>query len=88
MRVIACDGTGANGTEITFTFDENYYQLQEIFKVEETEDQFMVVANPVRKSDKAWQVTTRLMTDSYSTSINAADLVGCMTRFIGKILLM
>lgn len=77
-------GNGVNGTEITMTFGENYYQPQEIFKVEETGEQFFVTSRPVRKSDKDWEVTVRLIDDDYSSSINENAYVGLTTRFIGK----
>lgn len=49
----------------------------------------MVVAHPVRKSDKAWDVTVRFIDNDYSTSISDPDtLIGTMTRFIGEILLI
>lgn len=78
------DGDGSNGTEITMTFGENYYQPQEIFKVEETGEQFFVTSRPVRKSDKDWEVTVRLIDDDYSSSITPNAYIGLTTRFIGK----
>ena len=65
-------------------FGENYYQPQEIFKVEETGTQFFVTSRPVRKSDHDWEVTVRILDDDYSSSINADEYVGLTTRFIGK----
>lgn len=85
LPIIDITGNGANGTEFTITFGENYYQYQEIFKIEETEDQCMVVAHPIRKSDKAWDVTVRLIDNDYSASLaDPESLIGTMTRFIGK----
>lgn len=84
VPIKAVDGTGANGTEITMTFGENYYQPQEIFKVEETGTQFFVTSRPVRKSDHDWEVTVRILDDDYSSSINADEYVGLTTRFIGN----
>jgi hypothetical protein len=66
------------------TFSENYYQPEEIFKVEETGTQFFVTSRPVRKSDHDWEVTVRILDDDYSSSIVASEYVGLTTRFIGK----
>lgn len=44
--------TGENGSEITMAFKENYYQKYDIFKIEKTMQQCMVVSRPVRKRDE------------------------------------
>lgn len=66
-------------------FKENYYQKYDIFKVDKTEQQFQVVARPIRKSDNLWSVTVRLIDPGYEATI---DLSGCQigdtTRFIGN----
>ena len=46
------EGNGANGTEITMAFVERYYEKYDIFKIEETRQQCMVVSRPIRKADK------------------------------------
>lgn len=84
VPIKAVEGTGADGTEITMTFGENYYQPQEIFKVEETGAQFFVTSRPVRKSDHDWEVTVRILDDDYSSSIVQGEYVGLTTRFIGN----
>lgn len=43
---------GANGTEITMAFKENYYQKYDIFRIDKTKQQCQVVSRPVRKRDK------------------------------------
>ena len=66
-------------------FGENYYQAQEIFKVDSTGDQFFVTSRPVRLSDNAWEVTVRLIDDNYSSSIDLANYPeGTLTRFLGN----
>lgn len=44
--------TGENGSEIVMAFKENYYNKYDIFKIEKTMQQCMVVSRPVRKRDK------------------------------------
>lgn len=78
-------GTGVDGSEIEFVFGENYYQKEEIFKVENTGQQFFVVAPPVRRSDNTWSVMCRLIGDDYSSSIDPQDYnIGDLTKFIGN----
>lgn len=78
-------GTGANGSEIEFVFGENYYQLHEIFKMENTGQQFFVVSRPVRLADNAWSVMCRLIDDDYSGVIEPSDYaVGDLSRFVGN----
>lgn len=76
---------GADGSEIEMIFPENYYQLHEIFKIEESGQQCFVVAPPVRKADNAWSVLVRLVDDDYSSVLDtSACQVGMMTRWIGE----
>jgi len=49
-------GDGADGTEITFYFTERYYEKYDIFKDDQTRQQFIVVSRPIRKSDNCWEV--------------------------------
>lgn len=78
-------GDGANGTEIEMIFGENYYQREEIFKIEKTGQQCIVMSTPVRKADNKWAVMVRLLDDDYSSVL---DKSGCQpgdtTRFIGN----
>lgn len=76
---------GADGTEIVMAFTENYYQKDEIFKIEESGQLCFVTSNPVRKNDKHWEVTVRLLDSDYSEVLDKdACEVGCLTRFIGN----
>lgn len=79
------DGAGADGTEFEMIFPENYYQLHEIFKIDKTGQQCMVVAPSIRKADNCWAVTVRLIDDNYSSSLDASGCeVGDLTHYIGK----
>ena len=74
--------TGENGGEIVMAFKERYYEKYDIFKIDKTMQQCMVVSRPVRKRDDYWEVTVRLIDNDYSTEL---DLSGCQigdtTRF-------
>lgn len=78
-------GNGANGSEIEMLFPENFYQLHEIFKIEESGQQCFVVSAPVRKADNLWSVMVRLMDEDYGSILDeSACEVGMTTKFIGK----
>lgn len=78
-------GTGEGGSEIEMVFKERYYEKYDIFKVDKTEQQFQVVARPIRTADNLWKVIVRLIDPGYEGTI---DLSGCQvgdtTRFIGN----
>ena len=63
-------------------FKERYYEKYDIFKIDKTMQQCMVISRPVRKRDDYWEVTVRLIDNDYSTEL---DLSGCQigdtTRF-------
>lgn len=63
-------------------FKERYYEKYDIFKIDKTMQQCMVVSRPVRKRDDYWEVIVRLIDNDYSTEL---DLSGCQvgdtTRF-------
>lgn len=75
-------GTGANGEEIVMAFKERYYEKYDIFKIDKTMQQCIVISRPVRRRDDFWEVTVRLIDNDYSTEL---DLSGCQigdtTRF-------
>jgi hypothetical protein len=64
------EGDGANGSEIEMIFDENWYQLHEIFKIEESGQLCFVTSRPVRLADNMWSVMVRLMDDDYSSILD------------------
>lgn len=73
---------GADGTEIVMAFKERYYEKYDIFKIDKTMQQCIVVSRPVRKADNYWEVVVRLIDNDYSSVL---DLSGCQigdtTRF-------
>lgn len=74
--------TGENGSEIVMAFKERYYEKYDIFKIDKTMQQCIVVSRPVRKADNYWEVVVRLIDNDYSSVL---DLSGCQigdtTRF-------
>ena len=74
--------TGANGSEITFAFKERYYEKYDIFKIEGSEQQVIVLYEPTRKADDYWEVTGRLIDNDYSSELDiTACQPGMTTRF-------
>ena len=53
------EGDGSDGTEITFAFKERYYEKYDIFKIDKTMQQVIVVSRPIRKADNYWEVQGR-----------------------------
>ena len=43
---------GANGLEITMAFVENYYNKYDIFRIDGSRQQCIVVSHPIRKRDE------------------------------------
>lgn len=50
------DGDGAGGSEITMAFKERYYEKYDIFRIDGSGQQCIVVARPIRKADNYWEV--------------------------------
>ena len=73
---------GENGSEIVMAFKERYYEKYDIFKIDKTMQQCIVVSRPVRKADNYWEVVVRIIDNDYSSIL---DLSGCQvgdtTRF-------
>ena len=65
---------GANGTEITMAFTERYFEKYDIFKIDESRQQCIVVSRPIRKADNYWEVQVRLIDNTYDTTL---DLDAC-----------
>ena len=66
------EGDGAGGTEIIMAFRERYYEKYDIFKIENSGQQCMVVNRPVRKGDNYWETTVRLIDNNYETILDAS----------------
>ena len=76
------EGDGADGTEITFYFPYRYYEKYDIFKVEDTRQQFIVVSHPVKKGSNMWMVSARLVTEDYNTLLDLSGThAGSLTVF-------
>jgi hypothetical protein len=74
--------TGANGTEITMAFTERYFEKYDIFKIDESRQQCIVVSQPVRKADNYWEIQVRLIDNSYDTELDtSACQKGMTARF-------
>lgn len=66
-------------------FKERYYEKYDIFKVDKTEQQFQVVAHPVRRSDNYWEVVVRLIDPGYEGTLDVSGCqIGDTTRFLGN----
>jgi len=77
------EGLGSNGQEFVLPFKERYYEKYDIFQVDETGQQCIVVARPQHKRDDYWEVTVRLIDNDYS-SVFAGAQRGDTTRFISN----
>lgn len=66
-------------------FPENYYQLEEVFKIDGSGQQCMVVAPPVRKADNMWSVMVRLIDNDYREVLDVtACQPGMTTHWLGN----
>lgn len=76
------EGDGAGGSEITMAFKERYYEKYDIFRIDGSNQQCIVVARPIRKADNYWEVQVRLIDNDYSSVLDfSACQVGMTTRF-------
>lgn len=66
--------TGENGSEITMYFKERYLEKYDIARIDKTQQQFTVVAEPIRKKDDFWAYQVRLIDNNYDTVL---DTDGC-----------
>lgn len=74
--------TGENGQEIIMAFTERYYDKYDIFVIDDTRQQCMVMAHPVRKGDQYWEYSVRLIDNDYSSILDLDGCyVGATTRF-------
>lgn len=78
-------GNGAGGTEITMAFRENYFQKNDTFEVEDTHQQFFVVAGPTRQRDDYWELQVRIIDNDYNSILDdSIAYTGAKTRWIGN----
>lgn len=74
--------TGTNGTEISCVFTERYYEKYDIFKIDGSMQQCIVISRPVRLSDNSWQVYARIIDNNYASVLDlSACKAGMTTRF-------
>lgn len=75
-------GTGRNKEEIHFYFREGYYKRFDIFRDDNTKQQFQVMYNPIRKSDNCWETIAILISNDYDSCIVPEDYMpGNTTTF-------
>lgn len=79
------------GTDVFFYFGENYYQIDEYFKVETTDELFAVIGRPTRLADNLYEVPVQLMADNFAQidafnpeNEGANYTTGVLTRFIAN----
>jgi hypothetical protein len=83
IPILAIEGDGSNGSEIIFHFPERYYEMYDVFTIEETRQQCMVMSVPIRRSDACTECICRLIDNDYKERIaNPEMLIGTDTRFL------
>lgn len=82
LPILAAEGDGSNGSEVIFQFPERYYEMYDVFVIEETRQQCIVMSVPVRRSDACWEVSARVIDNDYSERIDEEGVVGKSTRFV------
>ena len=76
------EGDGAGGSEITMAFAERYYEKYDIFRIDKTNQQCMVVSRPILKANNFWEVQVRLIDNDYSSTLDFSGCqIGDTTRF-------
>lgn len=78
--LVAPTETGENKCDLTFVFGENYYQKHDVFVVERTRQQFIVVNRPQRIADSKWVVIAKIQDSDYASKADVKD--GDSTRFL------
>lgn len=82
IPILAVEGDGSNGSEVIFHFPERYYEMYDVFVIEETRQQCMVMLSPVRRSDAVVEYVCRVIDNDYNEVLNVDSIVGTDTRFI------
>lgn len=83
----APSGDGAGGADITMYFKERYYEKYDTFKIDESRQQCIVKATPVRKADNFWEYTVQLIDSDFSSVLDtSACQLGMTTRFLSNIM--
>ena len=97
IPILAVEGDGSNGSEVIFHFPERYYEMYDVFVIEETRQQCMVMLSPVRRSDAVVEYVCRIIDNDYkevldvdsarfttmtNEILDVDSIVGTDTRFI------
>lgn len=83
IPILNIEGDGSNGSEVIFHFPERYYEMYDVFTIEETRQQCFVTSVPIRRSDAVTEYICRLVDNDYHERIIDADkLIGTDTRFL------
>lgn len=82
IPILAVEGDGSNGSEVIFHFPERYYEMYDVFVIEETRQQCMVMLSPVRRSDAVVEYVCRVIDNDYKEVLDVDSIVGTDTRFI------
>ncbi len=61
IPILAVEGDGSNGSEVIFHFPERYYEMYDVFVIEETRQQCMVMLSPVRRSNAVVEYVCRVI---------------------------
>lgn len=76
----------SNGMEVPMAFTERYYEVNDTFIIDETKQMCIVIDGPIRKSDRYFVYTCRLVEAENNVDL---DVDGCMagmtTRWVGCI---
>lgn len=76
-------GNGFNGSDIIMAFTERYYEKYDTFVIEGSKQQCFVLQAPIRKSDRYWEYTVRLIDSTLRDELDTAFCQpGMETRFL------
>lgn len=82
IPILAVQGDGSNGSEVVFQFPERYYEMYDVFVIEETRQQCMVMMTPIRRSDSIVEYVCRVIDNDYNEYLDVDAIIGTDTRFI------
>lgn len=75
------------GSDFVVYFNRRYYEKYDTFKIDESRQQCIVKAEPVRKADDFWEYVVQLIDPDYTAVLNTdACRKGKTTRFLSNIM--
>lgn len=80
IPILSVEGDGSKGAEVIVHFPERYYEQYDVFVIEETRQQLMVMIEPIRRSDACVECVCRLVDNDYAETLGNVE--GMDTRFI------